>query len=393
MRDPYLATGYLPKIFHPNDPDYEKYTIGFKAMNLDMTCRGKHYKVGQTYTEEGPLQICLNGMHYCPKIGDIFSFYQPALDEEGSLNIRIFKVHAEGDIEVEFGPGDDPIKCAALTLRIEDEIPQEKLIKLYHIEKQSITTFTYDFDYRTTPRDYTFSLELNGCNANYNLFYNLNCGQNYGSYNIGDSNSGCHNRGSYNQGNYNYGDENYGRLNSGMNNQGNCNIGSYNMGKSNLGSLNIGDYNCGFANIGSFNKTSHAIGYFNTQSGVNIMFNKPTPADISLYSLNKTMAFLDSVSQDARALLFEQDPNAIDDILQQYDALSLPTTAISCLSAFSWQQPQQYTLRIFEKLSSYRTEAFRKLSAETKQKIEALPNFDRKIFAECTGIAETAFDD
>jgi hypothetical protein len=393
MRDPYLATGYYPKVFHPNDPDYEKYATGFKAMNLNMTCRNKQYEIGQTYTEEGPLVICEHGMHYCTEIGNIFSFYQPTLDENGSLNFRVFKVHSEGDIVVEFSPENEPIKCATLVLRIDDEIPQEELINTYHIKNQTITTFTYYNTY-DTQKEYTFSI-TNRREGKPSFWSSLNRGDcNHGFLNVGYSNHGHNNDGSQNYGYRNCGDHNHGDFNSGSCNHGDYNIGALNMGDGNLGSQNMGNYNCGFANIGSFNKTSHAIGYFNTQPGIDIMFNKPIPKDMrfdNASSIKRTL--INQVLHTAYLHLSEQEHEAIEHILNGYSTFDFLNGALVALDPRSTMVAQECVLKIFEKLSSYRTEAFRQLSAETKQQIEALPNFDRKIFAECTGIAETAFDD
>jgi hypothetical protein len=152
----------------------------------------------------------------------------------------------------------------------------------------------------------------------------------------------------------------------------------------------MGCCNCGNANIGSFNKTSHAIGYFNTQPGVDLIFNKPIPADLNEKELTNAILTLTYACERARETASVQEPDAIASILRQYP---IPDKPINVIAPSAESTNWQCGLRIFEKLSSYRTEAFRKLSAKTKQRIEALPNFDRKIFAECTGIAETAFDD
>ena len=37
----------------------------YKVFNPDWTCRGSQYKVGETYTLEGELEICSSGFHAC----------------------------------------------------------------------------------------------------------------------------------------------------------------------------------------------------------------------------------------------------------------------------------------------------------------------------------------
>jgi hypothetical protein len=394
MHDPMQHCGTKKITLHPDAPDYEIYVVGFKAMRSDMRCRNKQYAPHTTYTEDGELSICKHGMHYCLTIGDIFQYYSPSFDKDGNLNIRIFKVRAEGDIVAEVDQLTDTCKCAALTLRIEDEVPQDYLIAHYNIKSQQVTTFSY---YDIAPKNQSFADLYMSKLPNYYIpmfvdgespYYTLNAGAN----NLGTSNKGYRNVGSDNEGNNNAGCRNCGNQNAGNYNSGNCNIfdyniGSYNIGYYNLGIRNIGDYNCGDCNIGNFNRTDCAIGYFNTQSGTHIMFNKPYQDARLPHDWMDLLNILNLIMRKAVAAAYQENPDIIEDIF-------------TAENYTIWNDPNEYKMliqqresRIFEKLSSYRTEAFRKLSAENKQRIEALPNFDRKIFAECTGIAETAFDD
>jgi hypothetical protein len=89
-----------------------------------------------------------------------------------------------------------------------------------------------------------------------------NC--NSGNYNSGNRNSGHRNSGNYNSGNYNSGNRNSGHRNSGHRNSGNYNFGDYNSGDYNSGNYNSGDYNSGNCNSGDFNTKTF---YF--------LFNKP----------------------------------------------------------------------------------------------------------------------
>jgi hypothetical protein len=70
------------------------------------------------------------------------------------------------------------------------------------------------------------------------------------------NNTGIDNSGYYNSGNYNSGDYNSGDYNSGNRNSGNCNSGNYNSG----------DYNSGYYNSGWFNTNEPKMRFFNKDS-------------------------------------------------------------------------------------------------------------------------------
>ena len=82
--------------------------------------------------------------------------------------------------------------------------------------------------------------------------------------NTGDCNTGLCNTGNRNTGNRNTGNQNSGDWNT-----GNYNTGNYNTGNWNTGDCNIGDYN-----TGDCNKCSYSNGCFNTASPKIYLFNK-----------------------------------------------------------------------------------------------------------------------
>ena len=54
-------------------------TYGFKAMNMDMNCRGFQFEVGKTYQidNEVPLELCSgSGFHFCLNFEDVFNHYK-----------------------------------------------------------------------------------------------------------------------------------------------------------------------------------------------------------------------------------------------------------------------------------------------------------------------------
>ena len=65
---------------------------GYKGMSSDMTCRGMQYEIGKTYRVDGAIALCSNGLHFCERLKDVFTFYGR---ENGS---RYFEVYAGGQI-------------------------------------------------------------------------------------------------------------------------------------------------------------------------------------------------------------------------------------------------------------------------------------------------------
>ena len=150
----------------------------YKVFDSNWTCRGFHYEVGQTYTMDGPIEICQRGFHACTKLADCFSYYD--FDPKN----KVAKVILSGKI-VKTHYGDS--KIAASEIEIVEEL--------------------------------TWHQVLDAANS--------------GNHNTGRSNSGDCNSGDWNSGNRNSGNWNSGNWNS-----GNCNSGYWNSGNRNSGYLN-----------------------------------------------------------------------------------------------------------------------------------------------------------
>ena len=48
--------------------------IGFKGFDKDLSCRGFQYKVGKTYEQEGEVECCKRGFHFCENPLKIFDY-------------------------------------------------------------------------------------------------------------------------------------------------------------------------------------------------------------------------------------------------------------------------------------------------------------------------------
>ena len=98
--------------------------------------------------------------------------------------------------------------------------------------------------------------------------------------NTGVGNTGYNNSGKWNTGDNNTGENNIGNNNTGNNNTGNWNTGyrntgSWNTGNRNLGNWNSGNRNSGNRNSGSWNLGDNNTGYFNSNTQCEIMvFNQ-----------------------------------------------------------------------------------------------------------------------
>ena len=174
--------------------------------------------------------------------------------------------------------------------------------------------------------------------------------------NTGQCNTGKNNSGDWNSGNKNSGDWNSGNKNSGYGNSGNENSGSYNSGHFNSGSYNSGDWNeCDFSS-GCFNAKEQKI-YF---------FNQPSDWTYKDWEYSK-----------AREILCEM-PEALN-----YVRLNDMT------DEERKKHPEAETtggyLREMDNTEAV-NEWWKKLKEENKEIILSMPNFDRRIFKQITGI-------
>ena len=184
---------------------------------------------------------------------------------------------------------------------------------------------------------------------------------NSGNWNSGSWNSGDWNSGSWNSGNQNSGDRNNGSWNSGNWNSGDCNSGSWNSGN-----WNSGDRNSGDCNSGDWNKCSFSNGCFNTAIPNIYLFNKPSE-----------WTYLDWLNSEARHLL-NRIPGDVEYI---------------CLSNMTDEEkaahPEAETTGGYLKKLDNSERAviwWRGLSERQKAIIMSIPNFDKAIFREITGI-------
>ena len=178
-----------------------------------------------------------------------------------------------------------------------------------------------------------------------------------GLVNTGKGCTGRCNSGNRNSGNWNSGDCNSGNWNSGNCNSGNCNSGDHNSGDCNSGDCNSGDWNkCSFSN-GCFNTTSPKI----------YLFNKPS-----------SWTYRDWLNSEACCLIERISNNVVQWV--QYSNMTDEEKA---------EHPKAETTDGYlKKLDNSESTVlwWCELSDRQKAIITAIPNFDKAIFKEITGI-------
>ena len=190
---------------------------------------------------------------------------------------------------------------------------------------------------------------------------------NAGSRNSGNWNSGNRNSGDCNSGNRNSGDCNSGDWNSGDCNSGDWNSGDWNSGNCNSGSRNSGSRNSGDWNSGDWNKTCFSNGCFNTKSPKIFLFNKLSD-----------WTYQDWLNSDAKHILMNCPSNVLawvwnDDMIDEEKK----------------QHPEYKVVGGYLKIldeSECGQLWWNSLPERYKNIIKAIPNFDKEIFEDVTGI-------
>jgi hypothetical protein len=192
-----------------NNNTVQNVVHGFKVFRPDWTCspngNTKQYTCPGKFEEEGELDVCGHGMHFCQTAADCFNYY--SFNSEN----KVAEFIAYGEVRT----GAD--KSCTDKLEIVREIPWDEVLRIVNLGK--------------------------------------NC-------------TGRWNTGNRNTGNRNTGDCNTGDCNTGNRNTGDCNTGNRNTGDCNTGDCNTGDWNKSSFNTGCFNTEEQKIMLFNKPSNM-----------------------------------------------------------------------------------------------------------------------------
>ena len=185
--------------------------------------------------------------------------------------------------------------------------------------------------------------------------------------NTGKNCTGYRNSGNCNSGNFNSGNCNSGDFKSGNSNSGNRNSGSFNSGDFNSGNSNLGNFNSGDRNSGDWNKSSFNTGCFNTEEGKIRLFNKPSNWTYRDWLNSKACYLLDKIPRNVVKWVFSE--NMTDEEKAQYPTHETTGGYLKALDetdcAVLW---------------------WGTLDDADKQTIMSIPNFDKAVFKEITGI-------
>ena len=246
-----------------NNNTVQNVVHGFKVFRPDWTCspngNTKQYTCPGKFEEEGELDVCGHGMHFCQTAADCFNYY--SFNSEN----KVAEVIAYGDVRTD---GD---KSCTDKLEIVREIPWDEVLRIVNIGKNC------------TGR----------CNT--------------GDWNTGNRNTGDWNTGNRNTGNRNTGDWNTGDWNTGDWNTGNRNTGDWNTGDWNTGNRNTGDWNTGDWNTGDWNKSSFNTGCFNTEEQKITLFNKPSGMTYREWMDSDARYLLNQIPKDVVEWVYEED--------------------------------------------------------------------------------------
>lgn len=316
-----------------------KITKGFKVFNPDWTCNPtgctpKQYTCPGKFEEEGELDVCGHGMHFCQTAADCFNYYN------FNSNNKVAEVIAYGEVRTD---GD---KSCTDKLEIVREIPWDEVLRIVNLGKNC------------TGR----------CNTG---------NSNTGDYNTGDRNIGNYNTGRYNTGRYNTGNCNTGNRNAGNRNTGDRNTGDWNIGDSNTGRCNTGDYNTGDYNVGNYNtgnrntgdwnKSSYNTGCFNTEEQKIMLFNKPSDMTYREWMDSEARYLLNQIPKDVVEWVYEVDMT--DEEKEQHPSYETTGGYLKVLNESECGQIW-----------------WNGLPDRQKNVIKAIPNFNAEIFEQCTGI-------
>ena len=172
------------------------------------------------------------------------------------------------------------------------------------------------------------------------------------------------NTGLFNTGYYNTGDYNTGYYNTGHRNTGHRNTGHYNTGHRNTGDYNTGHYNTGHRNTGIFNACNRSAGLFNTRERTLTMFNK-----------DSEMTWDEFIDSDYYYAIYSR-PFRLTEWIYYTEEEKKNSPIRQAIGGYL----KKYTFK--EACKNW----WDNMTDENKDIIQSIPNFDKEIFKEITGI-------
>ena len=162
-----------------NNNTVQNVVHGFKVFRPDWTCspngNTKQYACSGKFEEEGELDVCGHGMHFCQTAADCFNYYSFNSENKVAEVIAYGEVRTDGD------------KSCTDKLEIVREIQWDEVLRIVNIGKNC-----------------TGRCNTGDCNTGNRNTGNRNTGnRNTGDCNTGDWNTGDWNKSSFNTGCFN----------------------------------------------------------------------------------------------------------------------------------------------------------------------------------------------
>ena len=179
-----------------------------------------------------------------------------------------------------------------------------------------------------------------------------------------NGNTGLFNSGSGNSGDWNSGNRNSGNGNSGSGNSGDWNSGNRNSGDRNSGNWNSGHWNSGNWNSGDWNSCDYSNGIFCTKEENIKIFNKQS--DFTMRE------FLSSKYYDALV----SSPFILTEWVEYTEEEKKESLCRQAVGGYL----KTYTYK--EACKNW----WDNMSEENKEIVKSIPNFDKDVFFEITGI-------
>ncbi len=321
-----------------------------KGFDKKLRCRGFQFEIGKTYdtgANAKELRLCSDTVfHFCRSLEQVHEYYSVA------ENNRYCEIEVLGNLV------EDDDKCGSNKIRIIREITGSELKYLRRQEQGNLGIFN-------TGIYNTGDFNTGDCNTGGHNTGNRNAG----NFNTGDRNAGHFNAGNHNTGNYNTGDWNAGNRNTGRCNTGNRNTGDYNTGTNNIGDWNTGDHNTGNCNTGShntghWNKCDGSTGFFNTKERT-----------VTIFNIDSGLTFNECRECDwYHALYF------VPFKLTEWISFTSEEKEYSIIRQCTGGYLKEYSFK--EACANW----WLQMSDENKALIQTMPNFDKDIFKDITGI-------
>ena len=295
---------------------------GYKVFKNDWTCRGFQYAVGGTYEMKDEPSCCNRGFHFCGRLIDCFNYYD--FDSEN----KVAEIETLGAIDDD---GNEEKYCTN-KIKIVRELSWHEVLDLVN-----------------TGKDNTGN-------------------RNTGDWNTGNWNTGNRNTGNWNTGDWNTGDWNTGDRNTGDWNTGDWNTGDWNTGDWNTGNRNTGDWNTGDWNTGDWNGTDNSTGCFNTETENIRLFNKPSDWTYRDW-LNSKARYVMNDCPYTKTIWIDSE--------EMIDSEKEENPTWECTGGY---------LKTIIATNRDKQAWWDNLDNSDKESVMSLPNFDKDIFKEVTGI-------